>query len=38
MFYEKGNLVFKVWLRNNPKDKKYRNINKALKAVGIRVI
>ncbi len=33
MFYLKGQLVFKVWLKN----KKYKEINEALKDVGISV-
>lgn len=38
MFWLKGKLVFKVWLRNNPEDKEYKNIYKALEHVGIKVI
>ena len=37
MFYWKGKLVFKVWLKNSPKDNPYKNIKAALKDVGIRV-
>ena len=35
MFYRKGKLVFKVWLKNSSKDKEYKNIENALKDVGI---
>lgn len=34
MFWSKGELVFKVWLRHG---KKYRDINDALEDVGIEV-
>ncbi|MDP2672985.1 MAG: hypothetical protein Q8O84_04185 [Nanoarchaeota archaeon] len=36
-FYLKKELVFKVWLKNKPKDKEYKNIDEALKDVGIEV-
>ena len=35
MVYNKGNLIFKVWLPNNRGDKEFKNINEALKSVGI---
>ncbi|HLC31700.1 MAG TPA: hypothetical protein VJK51_03455 [Candidatus Nanoarchaeia archaeon] len=39
MFYRKEGkkyqLLFKVWLRNSPKDKKYKDIKEAMKDVGI---
>ena len=34
MFWSKGELVFKVWLKQ---DKRYKNINEALEDVGIEV-
>ncbi|PIN86699.1 hypothetical protein COV19_03420 [Candidatus Woesearchaeota archaeon CG10_big_fil_rev_8_21_14_0_10_44_13] len=34
MFWSKGELVFKVWLKQN---REYKNINEALKDVGIEV-
>ena len=34
MFYLKGDLVFKVWLRNKASDKEYEDIYHALKAAG----
>ncbi|MCX6706713.1 MAG: hypothetical protein NT001_01070 [Candidatus Woesearchaeota archaeon] len=34
MFWNKGKLIFKVWLKHN---KEYKNINEALKDVGIEV-
>lgn len=37
MFYEKGSLIFKVWLRNNQEDKEYRDIYAALGDVGMKV-
>ena len=37
MFYKKKQLVFKVWLKNSPKDKPYKDIKHALKDVGIKV-
>jgi len=37
MFYWKKHLAFKVWLRNKPTDKPYKNIQEALKDVGIRI-
>jgi len=39
MFYWSYNLVFKVWLPNDAKkDKEFKDINEALKSVGIEVI
>ena len=35
MFYYKGRLVFKVWLPNEPEDKKFKDIDEALKSVRI---
>lgn len=38
MFYNEGNLLFKVWLPNNVNNKEFKDINEALKSVGIKVI
>ena len=38
MFYLKKELVFKVWLKNKPEDKKYKNIREVLKDVGINLL
>lgn len=38
MFYKNKKLIFKVWLRNNPEDKKYKNIKEAMKDVGVLVV
>ena len=38
MFYDNKNLVFKVWLPNRLKDKKFKDIHEALESVGIKVI
>lgn len=37
MFYRGKKLIFKVWLRNEPEDKPYKNIKEAMKDVGIAV-
>ncbi len=37
MFYLGKELIFKVWLKNKPEDKKYKNINEALKDVKINI-
>lgn len=38
MFWLKDELVFKIWLPNESKDKQFKDINEALKNCGIRVI
>lgn len=38
MFWAKDELVFKIWLPNEAKDRTFKNINEALKSCGIRVI
>lgn len=37
MFYLGKMLVFKIWLRNEPDDKPYKNIKEALRDVNIMV-
>ena len=38
MFWKNRKLIFKVWLRNNPRNKEYHNINLALKDIGVMII
>jgi len=38
MFYNKGKLVFKVWLKNREKDKEFKDIEKAMESVDIFLI
>ncbi|HJX50794.1 hypothetical protein A3K73_05070 [Candidatus Pacearchaeota archaeon RBG_13_36_9] len=38
MFYLKDQLVFKMWLPNNPEDNPFKNIDKALDRVGVKLI
>jgi len=39
MFYrKKDRLIFKVWLKNDTKDKEYKNIREALKSVGLEIL
>jgi hypothetical protein len=35
MFFRGNKLIYKVWLRNKPEDKPYKNIEEAMKDVGI---
>lgn len=37
MFYLRKNLIFKIWLPNEPKDKEFKDIHEALKSVGMEV-
>lgn len=37
MFYNKKDLIFKVWLPNGDKDKEFKDIYEAIKSVGIKV-
>ncbi len=37
MFWNKGGLIFKVWLPNEKKDKEFKDIYEALRSVGISV-
>ena len=37
MFYNGKKLIFKVWLPNSEKDKKFKNAKEALKSVGMEV-
>jgi hypothetical protein len=38
MFWFRGELVFKVWLPNESKDKEFKNIFEAMKSVGIKAV
>ena len=38
MFYNDEKLVFKVWLKNDSKAKEFKNVNDALKSVGINIL
>ncbi len=37
MFYKGKDLIFKVWLRNQSKDKPYNDIKEAMDDVGIEI-
>ncbi len=37
MIYNKGDLIFKVWLPNEPEDKQFANLKEALKSVGMEI-
>jgi hypothetical protein len=37
MIYKKGDLIFKVWLPNESKDKEFKDIHEALKSVGMQI-
>ncbi|MEK6860280.1 MAG: hypothetical protein AABX54_05705 [Nanoarchaeota archaeon] len=37
MFYNKGDLIFKIWLPNKNKDKEFRDIHEVLKSVGMQI-
>jgi len=37
MFYNGKKLIFKVWLLNSEKDKKFKNAKEALKSVGMEI-
>ena len=38
MFYIDKKLVFKVWLRNNSEDKKYKDVKEAMESAGLEVL
>ena len=37
MINKKGDLIFKAWLPNEPKDKEFKDIHEALKSVGMQI-
>lgn len=37
MFYLRKNLIFKIWLPNEPQDKEFMGAKEALESVGIKV-
>lgn len=37
MIYKDDNLIFKIWLPNETKDKEFRDVHQALKSVGMEI-